>query len=150
MDNYTYSTHLCLTQAEMEATSAAMGIMIEGLGKNILKHLGNIELGKSIRIFLHDQENATVGGIAGEVFGGWVYISLLWVEERLRNHGFGTELVKRLEAEAIQLGCNYAHLDTYSFEAKPFYERSGYELFAKLDNYPQGHSKYFLKKTLVK
>ena len=55
MNDYTYSTHRCLSSAETEATAADMQIMIEGLGRNILKHLGNIELGKSIRIFLHDQ-----------------------------------------------------------------------------------------------
>ncbi|HSB65131.1 MAG TPA: GNAT family N-acetyltransferase [Anaerolineales bacterium] len=149
MNAYTYSTHLCLTQAEMEATAGDMGIMLEGLGKNILKHLGNIELGKSVRIFLHDPVNKTIGGIAGDLFGGWIYISLLWVDENNRNRGFGTELVKRLEAEARQLGCSNAHLDTYSFEARPFYERAGYEVFARLDDYPVGHSKYFLKKALA-
>lgn len=134
----------------MDATAGDMGILIEGLGRNILKHLGKIELGKSIRIFLHNQTNKTVGGIAGDLFGGWVYISLLWVDENFRNRGFGTELVERLETEARHLGCSNAHLDTYSFEARPFYERAGYEVFAKLDDYPRGQSKYFLKKSLVK
>jgi len=149
MNDYTYTTYLCLTQAEMESTAADMLTVLEGLGRNIQQHLGNIELGKSIRIFLHDKENKTVGGLAADVFGGWVYISLLWVEEDLRNRGFGTELVKQLEREAVRLGCKHAHLDTYSFEARPFYERAGYEVFAKLDNYPEGHCKYFLKKTLI-
>jgi GNAT superfamily N-acetyltransferase len=149
MDEYKFSTHLCLTQAELDATTPDIGIMLEGLGRNIQKYLGNVELGKSIRIFLHDKENKTVGGIAADVFGGWIYLSLLWVEENIRNKGFGTELVKQLEAEAVQLGCKYAHLDTYSFEARPFYEQLGYEVFAKLDDYPQGYCKYFLKKELV-
>ncbi len=148
MNEYEYSTHVCLTPAEMDSTAAEMGIMIEGLGRNILKHLGNIELGKSIRIFLHDKEHKTVGGITADVFGGWAYISLLWVDERIRNRGFGTELVKRLEEEAARIGCKHTHLDTYSFEARPFYERAGYEVFAKLDDYPEGHCKYFLKKRL--
>ena len=149
MDECTYSTHLCLTQAEMDSTAADMGIMLEGLGRNILKHVGNIELGKSIRIFLHDQAHKTLGGIAADIFGGWVYISLLWVDENSRNRGLGTELLHRLEVEAIRFGCKYAHLDTYSFEAKPFYERAGYEVFARLDDYPLGYCKYFLKKALV-
>ncbi len=150
MNDRTYSTHLCLTQAEMDATAADMQLMIEGLGGNILKHLGNIELGKSIRIFVRDQAGKTDGGIAADLFGGWAYISLLWVDENLRNRGLGTELLNRLEAEAIRLGCKHAHLDTYSFEARPFYERAGYEVFGKLDDYPTGYCKYFLKKALVK
>jgi hypothetical protein len=47
MNEYIYSTHLYLTPPETDATAADMLIMIEGLGRNILKHLGNIELGKS-------------------------------------------------------------------------------------------------------
>ncbi len=148
MTGYTYSTHLCLSLKEMEETAQDMNIVLEGLGRNILKHLGEVELGKSIRIFLRDDDGKTVGGISGDVFGGWVYISLLWVEESIRNRGFGTELMQRLESEAKLLGCRYAHLDTYSFEARPFYEQVGYELFAKLDDYPLGYSKYFLKKKL--
>jgi hypothetical protein len=54
------------------------------------------------------------------------------------------------EDEAMKIGCKYAHLDTYSFEARPFYEKHGYALFATLDNYPEGYSKYFLKRKLVK
>jgi GNAT superfamily N-acetyltransferase len=148
MDEFTYSTHLCLSQKEMAATEAETLVMIEGLGRNILKHLGNVELGKSIRIFLHAKDSTTVGGISGDLFGGWVYISLLWIDDKLRNRGFGSELLDRLESEAIKLGCKYAHLDTYSFEAKPFYERAGYEVFAILDDYPLGYCKYFLKKKL--
>ena len=145
----TYTTHSCLTQKEIDDSTHDFNIMLEGLGRNILKHLGNVELGKAIRIFVRDKENKTVGGIAGDLFGGWIYISLLWVDETLRNQGLGTQLLHQLESEAIQMGCMYAHLDTYSFEARPFYERAGYVVFAKLDDYPAGHCKYFLKKTLV-
>jgi len=54
-----------------------------------------------------------------------------------------------IEAEAVRSGCRYAHLDTYSFEARPFYEKHGYSLFAALDDYPVGFRKYFLKKRLL-
>ncbi len=149
MTPHPYTYHLCLTPQEVEASSQDMNVLLEGLGRNILKNLGNVELGQSIRIFVRDSENKTVGGITGDIFGGWVYISLLWVDEALRNHGLGTELLSRLEVEAIRLGCTNAHLDTYSFEARPFYERAGYKVFGRLDDYPPRHSKYFLKKALA-
>ena len=148
MNDFTFSTYRYGYKQDTPATETEMMVMIEGLGRNILKHLGEVELGKSLRIFLHDKENNTVGGIAADLFGGWAYISLLWVEESLRNQGFGSELLHRLEAEAINLGCTNAHLDTYSFEARPFYERAGYKMFGKLDDYPPGHCKYFLTKAL--
>lgn len=148
MEEYRFSTHICVSQQEMEATEGDVWVIVEGLGRNILKHLGDVELGKSIRIFIRDKENRVVGGITADVFGGWVYISLLWVEESLRRRGYGTELLSRLEREAIRLGCKHAHLDTYSFEARPFYEKSGYEVFGTLEDYPEGYCKYFLKKRL--
>ena len=149
MDEYKFTIHRCVTLQEIVSTSDDEAVLIEGLGQNILKHLGNIELGKSIKIFLRDKDNRVVGGISGGLFGGWVYISLLWVEEGLRNQGYGSHLLYLLEKEAFQQGCRYAHVDTYSFEAKPFYERAGYEVFARLDDYPAGHCKYFLKKALA-
>jgi GNAT superfamily N-acetyltransferase len=77
-----------------------------------------------------------------------LHLGLLWVEESFRNKGNGTKLLKMIENEAVKLGCKYVDLDTFSFQAKPFYEKHGYTLFATLDNYPEGHSKHFLKKKL--
>lgn len=150
MNEYRFSTHICATQQEMKATAGDVLVILDGLGRNIIEHLGNVELGASIRIFMQNNENTVVGGITAEVFGGWAYISLLWVDASLRNQGYGTKLLNLLETEAIRLGCKHAHLDTYSFEARPFYERSGYDVFGTLEDYPEGHCKYFLKKTLTK
>jgi len=55
-----------------------------------------------------------------------------------------------IESEATQQGCTHAHLDTFSYEARPFYEKLGYDLFATLEDYPPGYCKYFLKKSLIK
>ena len=97
---------------------------------------------------MRDPLNKVVGGITGEVFGGWVYISLLWVDEALRNQGYGSRLLSTLEQEAIKLNCGNAHLDTYCFEARPFYEKAGYKVFGVLKDYPKGYSKFFMWKIL--
>jgi hypothetical protein len=39
-------------------------------------------------------------------------------------------------------------LDTYSFQARGFYERLGYTVFGTINDYPPGHSRFFLTKTL--
>ena len=39
-------------------------------------------------------------------------------------------------------------LDTHSFQARPFYEARGYKVFGVLDDYPEGHKKFFLSKKL--
>jgi GNAT superfamily N-acetyltransferase len=143
------SFQICGTAEDFKSGEDGCRAVLEGLGRNITSKIGNVELGKTVQIFIRDRENRVVGGVIGHAFGGWLYVSLLWVEESLRNKGNGTRLLKMIESEAAKLGCKYAHLDTYSFEARPFYEKHGYTLFATLDNYPEGHSKHFLKKTLL-
>jgi GNAT superfamily N-acetyltransferase len=143
------SFQICRTADDFKSAKDGPQAVLEGLGKNITRRTGNKELGRTVQIFIRDRENKVIGGIIGHAFGGWLYVSLLWVEESLRNKGNGTRLLKMIEDEAVKLGCKYAHLDTYSFEARPFYEKHGYALFATLENYPEGHSKYFLKKKLL-
>jgi GNAT superfamily N-acetyltransferase len=149
MDERRLSIQVCKTQDDFIASADAEMVILDGLGQNILKNIGKVELGRPIKIFVRNEMDQVVGGLIALAFGGWVYISLLWMEESLRNLGYGTRLVRLCEEEAVHLGCEYAHVDTYSFEARPFYERLGYELFAALDDYPKGYCKYFLKKQLT-
>lgn len=89
-----------------------------------------------------------IAGIIGLINWNWLYIKALWVDSEYRNHKIGSSLLKRMEDFAILQGCQYAHLDTFSFQARDFYPRFGYELFACLPDYPPGHSRYFYKKKL--
>jgi GNAT superfamily N-acetyltransferase len=140
---------VCRTAEEMQFAQQAEVAVLDGLGNNILEHLGEVELDKPIRIFIRNREGRVVGGVIANCFGGWMYISLLWVDKSLRNLGYGTQLMQLAETEALRMGNGYAHVDTYSFESRPFYEKLGYKLFATLEDYPPGHCKYFLKKRLV-
>ena len=149
MNGNDLSFQICRIADDPKSAEEGLRVVLEGLGRNISSKIGNVELGRAVQVFIRDAENRVVGGVIGHVFGGWLYVSLLWVEESLRNKGNGGRLLRMIESEAVKLGCKYAHLDTYSFEARPFYEKHGYTLFATLDNYPEGHRKHFLKKTLL-
>jgi GNAT superfamily N-acetyltransferase len=149
MNESDLSFQICRTAADFKSAEDGYRAVLEGLGRNIISKTGNKELGRTVQIFIRERENRVVGGVIGHVFGGWLYVSLLWVEESLRNKGNGTKLLKMIESEAVKLGCKYAHVDTYSFEARPFYEKHGYTLFAMLEDYPEGYSKHFLKKALL-
>jgi len=121
----------------------------EGLFRFNKNKASNLEPPKPIPIFMRDRKNRVVGGVIGYVYDGWLHIDLLWIEESFRNRGNGTKLLKMIENEAVKCGCRYVDLDTFSFQARPFYEKHGYTVFATLDNCPEGHSKYFLKKKLA-
>jgi hypothetical protein len=53
------------------------------------------------------------------------------------------------EEEAMRRGCANACLETFSFQALPFYEKRGYVVFGRLPDFPPGGAKYFLAKPLV-
>ena len=101
---------------------------------------------RPLAVFLRDAEGHIVGGALGHTHWGWLFVSHLWVAEQLRGGGFGRQLLAAAEREAVARGCRHAYLDTFSFQALPFYERLGYELFGVLEDFPAGHARYFLRK----
>ena len=90
-----------------------------------------------------------VGGLWGETNLAHLHVDLLFVPETLRGTGLGRQMLLHAEQEAIARGCRGAWLDTYSFQARGFYERLGYAVFGILDDYPPGQKRIFLHKVLV-
>ena len=98
---------------------------------------------------LKNGQGALLGGINAEyVNWGILFISLLFVEERYRSHGYGSKLLEYVEKLAREKGCYLAHTDTLEFQAKDFYLKHGYEIFGTLNDCPRGYKRYYLKKTL--
>jgi GNAT superfamily N-acetyltransferase len=104
--------------------------------------------GLGLDLLVRDDDGAIVGGLHGRTGRRWLFIDLLGLPEHLRHAGLGTELMDRAEAEARARGCIGVWLDTFSFQARPFYERRGYRVFAEIADYPPGHSRFFLTKRL--
>jgi GNAT superfamily N-acetyltransferase len=90
-----------------------------------------------------------VGGLYGSTLFSYLRIDLLFVPEAMRGSGIGRTLMTEAEAEAVRRGCHAASLDTYSFQARGFYERLGYAVYGTLDDCPPGHRRFFLTKRLV-
>jgi hypothetical protein len=67
----------------MKAAQDAEIVLLEGLGNNIIENIGNVELGKSLRVFIRTGTNKIVGGAIANCISGWMYISLLWIEKSL-------------------------------------------------------------------
>jgi GNAT superfamily N-acetyltransferase len=76
-------------------------------------------------------------------------VAKLWVDERGRGKGVGTQLLTAAEDLARTRGCTDASLDTFEYQARPFYEKLGYELFATLDGFPPGYRQFYLRKRLL-
>jgi GNAT superfamily N-acetyltransferase len=102
-----------------------------------------------VHIFLRDAEGRIVGGLLGHIRWRWLYVAKLWIDAAHRGEGQGRELMKAAETHARSRGCLGSYLDTFEYQARPFYERLGYSLFGTLEGYPPGYRQYFLAKRLV-
>ena len=95
-----------------------------------------------------DDDGALVGGLVGETGWRWLHVALLWVREDRRGRGVGRRLLHAAEDEAAARGCRHAFLDTFDFQARPFYEREGYAVFGVQEDFPPGHTRYYLRRAL--
>ncbi len=101
-----------------------------------------------VNFVLRNKRGDVLGGVLGQLWGGWLQVTHLWVAEAARGAGHGTRLMEDAEAYACSRGAVGVTLETHSYQARPFYERLGYEVFSTLDGYPVGHVKFYLRKAL--
>ena len=99
-----------------------------------------------LAVFLRGAQGQIVGGLIGYTHWEWLFLSHMWLTEELRGEGYGQKLMAAAEREAVARGCRHAYLDTFSFQARAFHEKLGYEVFGTLEDYPAGHTRYFLQK----
>ncbi|SFA97207.1 GNAT family N-acetyltransferase [Clostridium frigidicarnis] len=103
----------------------------------------------SINRVIKDKHGNVLAGI-NSVLYCWncLYVDILWVKEEFRKEGYGSILLNEVEKIAKEKGCKLIHLDTFDFQAKDFYIKHGYEVFGILDECPENHKRYFLKKNI--
>ena len=99
-------------------------------------------------VFARDNDGRITGGLRATCFWNTLHIELTWVSKDARGKGVGCVMVKKAEQFAIENGFEQALLETTDWQAKPFYEKLGYQLMATLPEYPKGHACHFLIKKL--
>ena len=132
---------------EDDAPEADANVVSDGLDAFNLSHTGDAAFGR-VRLFLRDERREVKGGLLAVTYFGWMFVAILWVDEWHRGEGHGQALLRRAEEEAAAAGCHSVWLDTFSFQAPDFYRGLGYEEFGRLDDYPAGHTRVFLRKRL--
>jgi GNAT superfamily N-acetyltransferase len=102
---------------------------------------------RRLAISLSDPDtDEVVGGLWAETYFGMLFVDLLFIPESMRGAGLGRKLLAQAEEEAVRRGCHGVWLDTFSWQARGFYEKLGYSVFGELQDYPVGHQRYFLTK----
>lgn len=103
---------------------------------------------RPLHILLRDQDGRLLGGLIADSYWGWLDVDDFWLDETMRGQGLGRAMLLAAEKEAISRGCRYAKLETFSFQARGFYEKCGYRVIGQLDEYPPGGSFYWMRKDL--
>lgn len=105
---------------------------------------------RQLSVVARDKGGRVVGALLARTVWGWLNVSEMWVAEAYRGKGIGRSLMLSAESAALERGCHSCYLDTFEFQAVPFYSRLGYSTMGTLQNFPTGHTRYFMEKRLDK
>ncbi len=140
-----------MTPFDIVAPAAATDADREAILRPLVR-FNNQQAGESrhsdFALLVRDASGETAGGLWARSAYDWMFIELLVVPEAARGQGLGTSLMARAEARARDSGCVGIWLDTFSFQARPFYEKLGYSVFATIPDHPRGAERYFLRKIM--
>jgi GNAT superfamily N-acetyltransferase len=109
------------------------------------------EEARPVHVSAHDVTGTLVGGLIGETHAipYWLNISVLWVDETMRGHGIGADLLRCAEEIARQRGCHHARLATSHYQAPEFYADHGYHEYGRLDDCPPGETIHYFCRRLI-
>ena len=76
-------------------------------------------------------------------------LDILWVEEKYRDQGIGSALIREAERAAREKGCHFMTLGTFDFQARPLYEKFGFSVCGTIEDCPtKGHTHYDMIKRI--
>jgi GNAT superfamily N-acetyltransferase len=139
---------IAIVEASPEEVPRLRENIRQGLMAFNVEHAGpdNYE---EIALAARGEAGRLAGGLYGHTAWSWLFVDLLWVDGPLRQRGLGRRLLQAAEAIARARGCTSAYLDTFDFQARPFYERQGYVVYGTQLGYPPGHQRFYLSKVLA-
>lgn len=79
--------------------------------------------------------NEVIGYVSGLTNHRWFYLTDLWVSERYRRKGLGSDLLVRIEDKARSIGMEHIYTWTSGFTNPIFYEKHGYKTFTIFEDF---------------
>ena len=99
-------------------------------------------------VVLRNREGCMKGGLIASVNFDVMLIEDLFIEETHRRGGHGAKLMALAEEEGRLRGARRACVSTFSWQARPFYEKLGFRVFGELPYRDGAHVLYWLDKPL--
>jgi ribosomal protein S18 acetylase RimI-like enzyme len=102
---------------------------------------------KEFSLRVVDQTGELVGGAMFWIYWNWVEISLLALKPAFRDKGLGRRALSLIESQARLEGCKRIKTDSFAGELG-FYQKMGFQIVGKLEDYPEGLDYFYLRKDL--
>jgi ribosomal protein S18 acetylase RimI-like enzyme len=122
----------------------------EVLQRNFRAHAEPLGLAPDFQpLVIHlKRDGALLGGMIARTGRGWLYIDLISLPMAEHGSGIGRTLMGMAEHEAARRGCVGAYLNTINFQAPGFYQKLGYEEFARLSHEDPRQDRIWFRKSL--
>ena len=105
--------------------------------------------GLPLAILARDPETKkAVGGLLGRTSLGLLRVDTFFLPEDLRRARLGSRILAMAEEEGRRRGCTRALLSTVHFQAPGFYLKQGWEVAARIECEPPGHTRFYMTKKL--
>ncbi|WP_379134028.1 GNAT family N-acetyltransferase [Paenibacillus sp. sgz500958] len=103
---------------------------------------------EDINLSIKDENGKIIGGLISVFCWNWLEVDILWIDQKYRGLGYGSNLLQEIEEIAKHKGCTFIKLNTFSFQAPDFYKKQGYTVIGVLDDAPRGFKHYYFKKDI--
>jgi GNAT superfamily N-acetyltransferase len=104
---------------------------------------------RALAVLVRDPETKkVVGGLLGRTSLGLLRVERFFLPEDLRRGRLGSRILAMAEDEGRRRGCTRAVLSTLHFQAPGFYLKQGWEVAARIDCEPPGHTRFYMTKKL--
>ena len=138
-------TTITLTDAPHDDESA---VIAEGLLAYNEAQAGYSD-SRALAVLVRDPETKkVVGGLLGRTSLGLLRVERFFLPESLRRDRLGSRILAMAEEEGRRRGCTRAVLSTVHFQAPGFYLKQGWEVAARIDCEPPGHTRFYMTKKL--
>jgi GNAT superfamily N-acetyltransferase len=105
---------------------------------------------RQLAILARDPDTGeVVGGLLGRSYLGLLTVERFFLPENLRRGGLGGRILAVAEEEGRRRGCTRAVLSTLHFQAPGFYLKQGWEVAARIECEPPGHTRFYMTKNLA-
>jgi GNAT superfamily N-acetyltransferase len=141
---YTFTRH------ETDDDAVALKLVDDGIGDYNDAAEPRLADVRHLSCFARDASGHAIAGAVGRTWGENAELQQIWLPDSLRKHGLGSNLLSEFEAAARQRGCKLVYLETWSFQARGFYEKNGYRVVLEISGFADSLSKFTMTKQLVR